>query len=135
MHLGKINLITPPYKLFNDTESYLLVKPSQYVKEQFQTLLSYSINDINVFILDETDHDIEWMLSVSTHVDVIIIDIDNCDPMTQLFVTFMLALPYAYYLTSDEATPYKLISRNRIYDLEWIKQLNQGEEEEEEDDE
>ena len=77
MHLGKINLITPPDKLFNDTESYLLVKPSQYVKEQFQTLLSYSINDINVFILDETDHDIEWMLSVSTHVDVIIIDIDK----------------------------------------------------------
>lgn len=133
MHLGKINLITPPDKLFNDTESYLLVKPSQYVKEQFQTLLSYSINDINVFILDETDHDIEWMLSVSTHVDVIIIDIDNCDPMTRLFVTFMLAQPYAYYLTSDETTPYKLISRNRIYDLEWIKQLNQGEEEEEEE--
>jgi hypothetical protein len=75
------------------------------------------------------------MLSVSTHVDVIIIDIDNCDPMTRLFVTFMLAQPYAYYLTSDETTPYKLISRNRIYDLEWIKQLNQGEEEEEEDDE
>ena len=137
MNLGKINLITPPDKLFNDTESYLLVKPSQYVKEQFQTLLSYSINDINVFILDETDHDIEWMLSVSTHVDVIIIDIDNCDPMTRLFVTFMLAQPNVYYLTSDEATPYKLISRNRIYDLEWIKQLKEdfGDEEEEQDDE
>jgi hypothetical protein len=136
MSLGKINLITPPDKLFNDTESYLLVKPSQYVKEQFQTLLSYSFEDINVFILDETDHDIEWMLSVATHVDYVIIDVDNCDLTTQKFITFMLAQPNAHYLTSDEITPYKLISRNRIYNLDWIKQLKdqlEGDDEEETD--
>ena len=136
MHLGKINLITPPDKLFNDTESYLLVKPSQYVKEQFQTLLSFALDDINVFILDETDHDIEWMLSVATHVDYVIVDIDNCDPITQKFITFMLSQPNVHYLTTDEVTPYKLISRNRIYDLEWIKQLRdhlEGGDEEETD--
>jgi hypothetical protein len=138
MSLGKINLITPPDKLFNDVESYLLIKPSQYVKEQFQTLLSYSFEDINVFILDETDHDVEWMLSVATHVDYVIIDVDNCDPITQKFITFMLAQPNVHYLTSDEITPYKLISRNRIYNLDWIKQLKdqlEGDDEEEEADE
>ena len=53
MNLGKITVITPPDKLFNSTLSYLLVKPSKLVKEQFQTILSRSIDDLNVFIFDK----------------------------------------------------------------------------------
>ena len=57
MNLGKITVITPPDKLFNSTLSYLLVKPSKLVKEQFQTILSRSIDDLNVFIFDTEDQD------------------------------------------------------------------------------
>ena len=59
MNLGKITVITPPDKLFNMTLGYLLVKPSVYVKQQFQAILSKSIDDINVFIFDEEENDIE----------------------------------------------------------------------------
>ena len=132
MNLGKITVITPPDKLFNLTLSYLLVKPSILVKEQFQTILSKSIDDLNVFIFDESETDISWLLSVAHQVDCIIIDVDNCEPMTRKFVTFLLAQPNTYYITNDETTPYNLISKNRIYDLNQIVQ--QLEEEEEEDD-
>jgi hypothetical protein len=132
MNLGKITVITPPDKLFNLTLSYLLVKPSVLVKEQFQTILSKSIDDLNVFIFDESETDISWLLSVAHQVDCIIIDVDNCEPMTRKFVTFLLAQPNTYYITNDETTPYNLISKNRIYDLNQIVQ--QLEEEEEEDD-
>jgi hypothetical protein len=132
MNLGKITVITPPDKLFNLTLSYLLVKPSILVKEQFQTILSKSIDDLNVFIFDESETDISWLLSVAHQVDCIIIDVDNCEPMTRKFVTFLLAQPNSYYITNDETTPYNLISKNRIYDLNQIVQ--QLEEEEEEDD-
>lgn len=134
MNLGKINVITPPDKLFNLTMSYLLIKPSNYVKQQFQTLLSHSIDDINVFIFDDQETDIEWLLSVAQQADCVIIDVDNCDPMTKQFVTFILAQPNAHYLTSDELTPYKLISRNRIYDLDWITKMLQEEDEEDDTD-
>jgi hypothetical protein len=60
------------------------------------------------------------MLSIAQQVEVIIIDVDNCDPITQKFVTFMLAQPNAHYITKDESTPYNLISKNRIYNLDWI---------------
>ena len=80
MNLGKITVITPPDKLFNSTLSYLLVKPSKLVKEQFQTILSRSIDDLNVFIFDTEDQDIDWLLSVAQQADCVIIDIDNCDP-------------------------------------------------------
>jgi hypothetical protein len=112
--------------------SYLLVKPSVLVKEQFQTILSKSIDDLNVFIFDESETDISWLLSVAHQVDCIIIDVDNCEAMTKKFVTFLLAQPNSYYITNDETTPYNLISKNRIYDLNQIVQ--QLEEEEEEDD-
>jgi hypothetical protein len=136
MNLGKITLITPPDKLFNLNLSYLLVKPSNSVKQQFQSILSKCIDDLNVFIFDEKETDIAWMLSVAQQVDVVVIDVDNCDPITQKFVTFLLAQPNAHYITLDETTPYNLISKNRIWDLEGIvNQFNDEDEEDDEDDE
>ena len=120
MNLGKITLITPPDKLFNLNLSYLLVKPSKVVKEKFQTILSQVIDDINVFIYDDEDIDISWLLSVSQTVDCVIIDVDNCDYITKQFLTFILAHPNAHYITNEDFIPYHLISKNRIYDLDWI---------------
>jgi hypothetical protein len=111
----------------------LLVKPSNYVKEQFQTILSQSIDDLNVFVFDNEDHDIGWMLSIAIQVDCIIIDIDNCDPITQKFITFMLAHPTAHYITKDDTTPYNLISKNRIYNLDWIVEQIKNDEEDDDD--
>ena len=134
MNLGKITLITPPDKLFNMNLSYLLVKPSNYVKEQFQTILSQSIDDINVFVFDNEDHDIGWMLSIAQQVEVIILDIDNCDPITKQFSTFLLAQANTHYITKDDTTPFNLISKNRIYNLDWIVEQIKNYEEDEDDD-
>ena len=120
MSLGKITVITPPDKLHNLTLSYLLVKPSDEVKRQFQTILSHSMDDLNVFIFGDEETDIDWLLSVSNQADIVVIDVDNCDPITKKFVTFMLAAENVHYITSDELTPYNLISKNRIYDLNQI---------------
>jgi len=132
MSLGKINVITPPDKLFNLNMGYLLVKPSLYVKQQFQTILSQNIDEINVFIYDDNEHDIDWLLSVANQCDVTIIDVDNCDPTTKLFITYLLAQPNTHYITNDELTPYGLINKNRIYNLDWIvQQINDNNEEDE----
>jgi len=135
MNLGKITLITPPDKLFNNTLSYLLVQPSNFIKEQFQTILSQSIDDLNIFIYDHDDTDISWLLSVASQAHGIIIDVDNCDPMTHKFISFLLAEPNVFYITKDETTPYNLISKNRIYDLDWIvAKIHDSEEEDNDND-
>jgi hypothetical protein len=121
MNLGKINLITPPDTLFNLADSFLLVKPSLAVKQQFQSMLSQIDSDINVFIFDENDTDIEWMLNVAQQVDSIVIDLDNCDPLTKQFATVIMIQPNVYYFTNDTFTPYNLINRNRIYDFNWVR--------------
>jgi hypothetical protein len=111
----------------------LLIKPSGTVKQQFQTILSRSIDDLNIFIFDDQETDISWMLSVAQQVDVVIVDVDNCDPVTKSFVTFILAQPTAHYITSDETTPYNLISKNRIWDLNGIVEQFTNQEEEDDD--
>jgi hypothetical protein len=121
MNLGKINLITPPDTLFNLADSFLLVKPSLAIKQQFQSMLSQIDSDMNVFIFDENDTDIEWMLNVAQQVDSIVIDLDNCDPLTKQFATVIMVQPNVYYFTNDTFTPYNLINRNRIYDFNWVR--------------
>jgi hypothetical protein len=131
MNLGKITVITPPDKLFNLTLSYLLVKPSLTTKQQFQAILSKSIDDLNVFIYDQEESDIGWLLSVAMQVDAIIVDVDNCDATTKQFVTFLLAQPNCHYMTTDETTPYNLINKNRIWDLNQIVEQLKDEEDDE----
>jgi hypothetical protein len=120
MNLGKITLITPPDKIFNMNLAYLLVKPSNLVKEQFQVILSQIIDDLNIFIYDQNDSDIEWLLSIAEMADCVIIDVDHCDEITSKFIAFMLAKPNVYYITNNETVPYNLISKNKIYDLNQI---------------
>ena len=123
MNLGKINLITPPDKLYNTNISYLLVKPSTKVKVQFQTMLSDIKEDINVYVFDGEESDIDWLLGVAQIVDFVIIDVDNCDQLTKLFISLLLTQPNTHYITNDEITPYKLLSRNRIYNFEWLNEV------------
>ena len=70
MSIGKINLITPPDRLFNSNLSYLLVKPSTHVKQQFQAILSQNFDEVNVFIFDDNETDISWLLSTAVQSDV-----------------------------------------------------------------
>jgi len=132
MNLGKINLITPPDKLFNQNINYLLIKPSKEIKIQFQQILSEILEDINVFIFDEKETDIDWMLSVAHQCDLIVIDVDNCDPITKNFVSYILSFPNTYYISKDETTPWKILNKNRIFDLSVLVQAVDDSEEESE---
>jgi hypothetical protein len=133
MNLGNINLITPPDRLYNSNVSYLLVKPSTKIKVQFQNLLSKMDEDINVYVFDDDETDISWLLSVCQSADYVIVDIDNCDVHTKLFVSLILTQSNAHYLTSDEITPWHLISKKRIYNLDWINEILDKEDDEDED--
>jgi hypothetical protein len=133
MTAPKINLITPPDRLYNSNLSFLLVKPSTKLKIQFQNTLSKIGEDVNVYVFDDVETDINWLLSVCQGVDKIVVDIDNCDQLTRQFVSLILTQHNSYYYTTDEITPWNLISRNRIYNLDWILEVLDKEDDEDED--
>jgi hypothetical protein len=75
------------------------------------------------------------MLNAANNTDIIIIDIDNCDPITKNFVSVLLANANAFYMTEDEITPWGLLSKNRIYNLDWlVEQINQAKQDLEDND-
>lgn len=129
MTQAKIKIITPPDKLYDKTESVLLIHPSQSLKKELQDILSDTTININVYMFEKlTDDDIldyEWLLSVANMVNKVIIDIDQCYPITRNFSSYLISLPNVYYITNDTVTPYKLLSDRQIYNLDLLKKGGQ----------
>ena len=48
-----LNLITPPDKLYNDNKSFLLMNPSDLVKEQFNEMAKQVGQNLNVYLFDQ----------------------------------------------------------------------------------
>ena len=135
---GKVNIISPPDNLFNQSPGYLLVRPTKVMMLEFQQILSDGQDDVNIFVFDETENDISWLLSVSHQVGFIIINIDNCDDKVRPFISLMLMHPNSCYISSNDDTPWELINRNRIYDVndifEYINSYDDNDDENDDDD-
>jgi len=121
--MPSINLITPPDKVFNNARSVLLIYPSKTVKNDFQNIVSSWEEDCNVYIynLDQTEHNIDWLLSVCKISDAVIFDIDNSDVEIKKLASFIVANPNTYWLTGEADPVYNMLSVNRIYDLSFLK--------------
>lgn len=121
--MNDVTIITPPDVLINDSYAILLINPNAQMRVRLQEALADIDYPVNVFLYDGSESDLEWVLRLVKQVDLIIIDIDGCDYDLRHFVSYIVANPKTFYLTSDNVTPYNLLSKNRIYDLAWIEQL------------
>ena len=126
--MNEVTVITPPDVLYNDVLSILVIHPRDELKTTLNNVLMNSLESVNLFFYDlKADHDIEWLLSQVKRCNVVILDLDNTEPFVYEFASYIIAQPNSFYLTSDNITPYNLISKNRIYDLSWLETvLNRG---------
>lgn len=126
--MSKINLITPPDKLYNNDYSFLLIYPSNQIKEQFNNLLTGFQQPFNLYLyeVDSDEHDPEWLLGLSKQVDCVILDIDNCPNEVALLSSYLIANGNTYWLTNGEQLFYNKISKNRIYNLDNLVQYIGG---------
>lgn len=116
----KVNLITAPDKLLNRNESFLLVAPSDRLKQDFNDLVKTMTADINLYYWEESDNDIPWLLDVANIVDTIILDADQVKE-NEWLIGYFLGFNKTYYLTTNESRVYNNINMNRIYDLSFIQ--------------
>ena len=68
-----LNLITSPDKLFNDNPSLLLVNPSDSIKENFNHFAQKFENNVNLYLHENSETDLRWLLEVSQVVDHIVL--------------------------------------------------------------
>ena len=117
-----LNLITSPDKLFNDNQSLLLVNPSDSIKENFNHYAQQFENDVNLYLYENSETDLRWILEVVETVDHIILDIDNTK-VSPWIIGHLLGFGKTFYLTNTPESVYNIINNNRIYEL---KQFMEG---------
>ena len=122
-----ITVITPPDKLFNSSQSILIITPSNNIKLQLQTFLSDYSYDMNVYVYEEEYDDIDWLLSIMKASECVIFDIDNSGQVIRNLSGFIVSQNNVFYLTKDSKTPYNMLSKNRVYDLSWLYTYFNGE--------
>lgn len=120
--MAKINLITAPDKLYNSDTSFLLIYPSNPIKEQFNSILQSTTSNVNLYLYEhESDsHDIDWLLSVHQTVDYCIIDLDNSPSEIRELVSYFISKSNTYWLTNGEYMFYNSISNNKIWNLDYF---------------
>jgi len=131
-----INLITPPDKVYSDAINVLVVFPSKALQEQIQNeIFPNAKESINVYLYDKPQYtlaDTDWLLSVFSLSQIVIIDVDQCPPYVKDLLSFMIAKPKTYWLTNAVDSVYNHISGNRIYNISILSSALGGNSEESE---
>ena len=119
---AQINLITPPDKLHNYHTSFFLVYPSNEVKLQFQNLIENFNESINVYMYEEKDDTpaYKWLLDIVKYSNYVILDIDNFPTKHSNIISYLLGFDNIFWLTNGENEVYNTISKNKIYNLDWL---------------
>lgn len=123
--MHKITVITPPDKVFNNNFSFLLIYPSNDIKEQFQNLIANVDHPFNVYFYEQEDleQNVDWLLSLIHIADTVIFDVDSTPPKVRALAGYIIAQNNTFWLTNDNDTYYNKLSINRIYNLDFIKEL------------
>ena len=120
--MPKLNLITPPDKLFNDSLSILLIYPSDDIKNDLQEVIKDSTDDVNVFIyaLEDTEQDLDWLLSVCSLVEYVIFNVDDSSPDVRKLASYIISKSNTYWLTKEPNPLYTMLSVKQIYNLDFL---------------
>ena len=120
----KINIITPPDKIFSDCKSILLLHPSKEILDSLQEEFLLTLDeDINIYNYDKnvySPEDIDWLLSVFHYCSICILNLDRMDPTTRSLASYFIAKPKTYWLTNSDQPVYNHISNSRVYNLDFL---------------
>ena len=122
--MKKINIVTPPDMLFNDSLQLLLIYPSKQLQDELQDkFLANTGVDVNLYLYDKPVNDkdeVNWLLSVFKQCDVAVIDVDNTSPWCRDLASYLIAKNKTYWLTNSQDSVYNSLSNNRVYNLEFL---------------
>lgn len=125
--MSKINIVTPPDLLFNDSLQLLLVHPSEQLQNDLQdTFLAKTNADVNLYVYNKSvkvTEEVEWLLSIFKQCDVAILDIDNSTAWVRDLASYMIAKNKTYWLTNGHDSVYNSLSNNRVYNLDFLSTI------------
>lgn len=120
--MPKLNLITPPDKIFNDCYSVLLIYPSDEIKDELQTLIAKQDSDVNVYVYNQDDNDqaIDWLLSMCCIANSVIFNVDDSSPDVRKLASYIISKSNTYWLTKEPDPLYTILSVKQIHNLQYL---------------
>ena len=122
----KVNLITPPDILYNNTYSIVLISANNLLKNELQSCIEKFDINFNIYVLDNENIDINWLLNCIKIANIVIFDIDNADEIIKNFTSYIISHDNVFWLTNREYLYYTSISINRKYDLDFLQEVIGG---------
>jgi len=126
--MSDINLITPPDKLYSRNSSVLLINPSEGLRLELQNLLQNTKQHLDIYLYEvNTDnHEFTWLLDVHRMVTWCILELENLPPEIKKIESYLISFGNTYYITQGEDILFNLISNNKIYSLDQLKDILRG---------
>jgi hypothetical protein len=124
--MTKINIITPPDKIYNETYRIQLLFPSKNILEEIQKQVLEKIDNLDIYVYNKdmyNKEDVNWLLDSFFMCDFVLIDIDNTPPYLRDLLSFLISKPKTYWLTNANNCIYNHISNNRLYNLEILSKI------------
>lgn len=113
----KIKIITAPDRVFDQSQTLLVICPGEALKSQVQDYALNCSDHLSVYLYEGTENNMPWLLSVANSVDNIVIDMDNSNDGVIHFFSYILSIPNTYYKCSVMKAPWDLLNKNRFYDF------------------
>ena len=126
--MSNINLITPPDKLYNKNSSILLINPSNQLRLELQNLLKNNklYLDIYLYEVNNDNHEFTWLLDVHRMVTWCILELENLPYEIKKIQSYLISFGNTYFFTQAEDILLNLISNNKIYSLDQLKDILRG---------
>ncbi len=113
----KIKIITAPDRIYDQSQTMLVITPSDTLKDAVQEYALGCSEHLNIYLYTGDEDNIAWLLSVANSVDNILIDMDNSPVSISQFFAYILSIPTTYYRCTNMQAPWDLINKNRFYDF------------------
>lgn len=113
----KIKIITAPDRIYDQSQTMLVITPSESLKDAVQKYALSCSEHLNIYLYTGDEDNIAWLLSVANSVDNILIDMDNSPISVSQFFAYILSIPTTYYRCTNMQAPWDLINKNRFYDF------------------
>jgi hypothetical protein len=119
---NQIVIITAPDKIYNSDTSILLICPSDDTKLMVRNELASNKFGCRLFVYQDHDADIDWLLDIFNQADHVMLDLDNSPPVVRDLASYFISQSKTKWLTKGENLVYNKLSVCRVYDMRWISQ-------------
>lgn len=121
----EIKIITPPDIVFTQDINLLLVCPGEELSESLNKFLINFEKSINIYLFDQSQDDVKWLLTLSKICNYNIVDVDNINEKASHFLSYILSLSNTYYKCSHEKADWGLLNKNKFFDFPNIEDVNE----------